>query len=474
MKTNNKIYLIAIVLLVAIACLTGYPLEASVVMMALPVFVIAGKDLKSLEEREADVLERLEELQGFSEKENRALNEDESKEWNDLHKELKDLSPAIENMRSMEEAKARRAGKKLAIKKKEKEDQDVRNFSFLKVIRSQIPDLQEPLDGLEKEMVDEGREEMRNAGIQTKGIIIPSKVLNAGEKRNMLAGTANVGQELVPQVKGSFIDMLFADLVLDSLGVKRMTGLSGTFEIPRETSSVSGAWRGEGVAASESTPGLEDVTMEPHKYTAWTRFSRDLLIQSSIDIENYVQDRLRKAVSLEVDRVGINGSGSGSEPLGILNTSGIGAPETQADGQEITRDLVAQLIKEVKIDDAHKGTLGFLTNPKVETDMMLAKLDSGSGRFLLENAGDPLLGYRYLTTTQCPSNLTKGNGSGLSALIFGNFAAMSIGQWGGIELIVNPYSEDTVSKVRVSIHSWWDLLIEHAAYFSALKGIINI
>ena len=192
-----------------------------------------------------------------------------------------------------------------------------------------------------------------------------------------------------------------------------------------------------------------------------------------MDVENYVKGLLQSAKALAVDLAGINGSGSSNEPYGILNTSGIGAPATGDNGIQISRELVVNCIKEVKVDNADKESLGFITNPYVEASMMNKKLDTGSGRFLLENAGDPLLGYKYLTTTQVPSDLTKGTGTGLSALIFGNFADMAIGQWGPIDMIVNPYSKDTEGLVRITMNSWWDILIRHAASFAALKDIIT-
>lgn len=479
MKTNRIIYLLSLSFLLTFIFMTGHPIGAGYMTLALVAFTIAGKPLKELEEREADVIARLEELNELAKKENRSFSEDENKEWNGLHKELKDLEPAIEQQRSLDEAKQRRASGLYTQRKREREEREISGFSYLKVIRSQVPDLNEKLDGIEAEMIQEGRNEMREAGVKTTGLVVPTMVLkkravlSKTEQRNMLAGTDTAGQELVPSMQGSFIDALFASLVIDEMGAERLTGLQGTFDMPREVSALQGAWKGEGSAADEDTPVLEDGEFSPHKYTAWTRYSRDLLIQSSIDIEAYVQSRLRRAVALEVDRVAMEGSGIGNEPTGILNTAGIGAPVMAADGGNITRDLVARLIKEVKVDNADRGALGFVTNPKVETELMLAKLDAGSGRFLLENSGDPLLGYRYLTTTQCPSDLTAGNGENLSALIFGNWNGLKVGNWGGIELIVNPYSEDKEGKVRVSIHSWWDIFLEHPQYFSALRRIIT-
>ena len=52
-----------------------------------------------------------------------------------------------------------------------------------------------------------------------------------------------------------------------------------------------------------------------------------------------------------------------------------------------------------------------------------------------------IAGRRFEVSNNVPSNLTKGSGSNLSAVIYGNFADLLIGLHGTLEIIVDPYTD---------------------------------
>ena len=45
-----------------------------------------------------------------------------------------------------------------------------------------------------------------------------------------------------------------------------------------------------------------------------------------------------------------------------------------------------------------------------------------------------------------PSNLTKGTGTNLSAIIYGNWADLIIGYWSAFDLLVNPYAAGAYAR----------------------------
>lgn len=74
-----------------------------------------------------------------------------------------------------------------------------------------------------------------------------------------------------------------------------------------------------------------------------------------------------------------------------------------------------------------------------------------------------------------PSNLTKGTSSGVcSAIIFGNFADLIIGMWGGLDLTVDPYSNSTTGTVRVVALQDVDIAVRHAESFSAMLDALTV
>ena len=72
-----------------------------------------------------------------------------------------------------------------------------------------------------------------------------------------------------------------------------------------------------------------------------------------------------------------------------------------------------------------------------------------------------------------PSNLTKGSGSALSALLFGNWSDLLIGEWGAIDLLVDPYTNADSGQVRVVAFSFVDIAVRHAQSFAAVSDIVS-
>ena len=102
------------------------------------------------------------------------------------------------------------------------------------------------------------------------------------------------------------------------------------------------------------------------------------------------------------------------------------------------------LKKEVAVDNADVATCGFLTNSKVEA--VLAKAKDSQGQYHLGPHGTELgrsqiAGRRFEVSNNVPSNLTKGSGTDLSAVIYGNFADLLIGMFDQLEILVDPYTD---------------------------------
>ena len=72
-----------------------------------------------------------------------------------------------------------------------------------------------------------------------------------------------------------------------------------------------------------------------------------------------------------------------------------------------------------------------------------------------------------------PSNFTKGSSSSLSALIFGNWSDLLIGEWGTVDLLVDPYTNADSGQVRVVTFSFVDIAVRHAQSFAAVSDIVT-
>ena len=137
-------------------------------------------------------------------------------------------------------------------------------------------------------------------------------------------------------------------------------------------------------------------------------------------------------------------------------------------GQGDVRDEMVQMMAE-EVANADVGTMGYLTNAKVRGKLKQTSKVSGQNGFIWEAGNTPVNGYMAGVSNQVPSNLTKGTGTDLSAVIFGAWADLLIGQWGGIDLIVDDVTEAAKGNVRLVAHSEWDIAVRHAESFAAIQ-----
>ena len=87
-------------------------------------------------------------------------------------------------------------------------------------------------------------------------------------------------------------------------------------------------------------------------------------------------------------------------------------------------------------------------------------------------AGSEPIGRRLEVSNNVPSNLTKGTGTNLSAVIYGNFADLLIGMFGQLEILVDPYTDLAKGTVGVRALQSIDIAVRHAESFAAMQDAI--
>ena len=320
--------------------------------------------------------------------------------------------------------------------------------------------------GLEREA---SKEIAKRIGREPRGFFTPSDI-NWGQ-RDMTVGSATAGGNIVgtDHLGSEFIDALRPQLVLADLGAKMMTGLVGDVAIPALNARTSTYWVAESAAPTEGAPTVRQVTMSPSTVGCYVDISRQLTKQNDPSAENIFRNDMVSQVASAIDSAGIQGSGSSNQPTGILNTSGIGSVAIGTNGGAPTWGSVVDNISQVAIDNALGGSLSFLTNPQVVGKLRQTAKGSGDSVMIM-NEGNTLMGYKVAQTSNVPSTLTKGSTSGsCSALIFGNFNDLIIGQWGGTDVLVDPYTGSSTGTIRVVVFADIDIAVRHAQSFSSTQ-----
>ena len=154
---------------------------------------------------------------------------------------------------------------------------------------------------------------------------------------------------------------------------------------------------------------------------------------------------------------------------------GIGSVAGGTNGLAPTLDHLLDLKKEVAVDNADVASCGYLTNAKVEA--VLAKAKDSQDQYLLSPYGTELgrsqiAGRRFEVSNNVPSDLTKGTGSNLSAVIYGNFADLLIGLYGTLEILVDPYTDFAKGTTGIRALQSIDIAVRHAQSFAAMQDAI--
>lgn len=339
-------------------------------------------------------------------------------------------------------------------------DKEVRQFSVLRALNA----LANPSDksaweaaAFEREVSEAGA---KAAGKSARGIFVPAEILRA--KRDLTVGSATGGGNTVATdlMADSFIELLRNRSVVQRAGATVMNGLNGNVAIPKQTGAATAYWVAESGAPTESQQTVGQVTLSPKTVGAFTDFSRRLILQSSIDVENMVRRDLASVIALAIDNAALYGTGSSNQPTGLKLQSGINTKDFAAANPTFA-EIVA-MESEVAADNADVGSMRYLVNAAMRGALKSTeKFATTSGQTIWEQ-GNTVNGY----TTEVSNQLASGD------IFFGNFADLILGFWSGLDLTVDPYAGATSGTVRVIALQDVDIAVRNAVSFCYGNGSI--
>ena len=309
---------------------------------------------------------------------------------------------------------------------------EVKRFSFVRALNF-LANQSDASARREAEFeIEVGTEAAKKYDRSSNGIVVPNEVL----RRDLNVGTATAGGNLVEDVllSGSFIDLLRNKLALAGAGMTTLSGINGNISIPKQSAAATAYWVGEGSSPTESQQTIEQVNLSPKTCGAFVDYSRKLLLQSSIDIEQMVRNDLAQVLALELDRVGLNGSGSSNQPLGIINTTGIGTQSLTSFG---TFAEYIGMETDVAVANADAGALRYIINASARGALKSTEKASGTAQFVYEN--DEINGYPVTVSNQLGNN----------DALFGDFSQLIMAMWSGLDLTVDPFAGATAGTVRI-------------------------
>jgi HK97 family phage major capsid protein len=214
------------------------------------------------------------------------------------------------------------------------------------------------------------------------------------------------------------------------------------------------------------------VALTPNRIGTYTEVSKKLLVQSSLSVELLIRKLLADSIALGIDLAALHGTGSGDQPTGIAATSGIGSVAGGTNGLAPAWSHIVELETDVAVANGDVGKMGYLTNAKVRGKLKQVFTNATYGEIPLWK-DNQVNGYRAEVSNQVSSTLTKGTSDVCSALFFGNWADLLCAFWGGLDMVIDPYTLATTNLTRITANTYADVGVRHAASFSAMLDALT-
>lgn len=345
---------------------------------------------------------------------------------------------------------------------------DVRRFSVVRAVRA----LMDPTNRRAQEDAafefEASRAAADKAGKESKGLMIPTDVLRAavpgqwghiGERvisagTNGQTGAGSTGSETIATtlLAGSFIDVLRNKTTIMRNG-RVLGGLVGNIDIPKQTSVTQGYWQGEDDSAQESNIDFGQITLSPKTVAGYADLTRRLMMQSSMDVEALVRADLAIALALALDKAGYYGSGSSFQPLGIANTTGLNSVAFA--GTNPTFGELVDMETAIALDNADVDGMRYVGRADLRGYAKQTLKFQAAGSATIWEPGNTINGYGVDITQQ----ITSGD------VFFGNFMDLIIGLWGGLDMIIDPYSNSLKGRLRIVVFQDCDFALRRTESF---------
>lgn len=419
--------------------------------------------------KQSDVIKQARALHDHAEAEGRDLSAEENEKFDNLMADAEKYGEQAAKLEKLEAAEKYMQESEGRISQPHQVDlpkETKQRYSLMRAVGLAAEG--KKIDGLEGEV---SQEIARFSGKDPNGFYCP---LTLSTETYDLDTTTGAGTIATVVSSNDFVKTLRNALVIQNMGARFMTGLTGNFSIPVQSASATATWVAESAAASSKSDIEADatsvVTMTPTTLTAYCQHSKRFLKQSSIDAENFLRQDLMEAVALAIDTGALNGDGTGNNPTGILQNSNVALVEIDStNGGAPTWAKVVEMETDVANSNAAFGSLGYVTNSKVIGKLKTTEKATNTAQFIY--MGGNLNGYKVGVSNAMPSNASKGSGTNLSSMIYGNWNDLLVGLWGGLDLVVDPYSQSTKGIVVISIFQDCAIALRRAASFTRCTDI---
>ena len=387
--------------------------------------------LASIRETRAQKVAEMRNMLNTAQGEKRSLNPAEQSAFDSLKASITDLEGQESRAQFVEDAERRSLGSPVGDKSLNALHREV---NVVEVIRAQMEGR-----SLSGAALESHQESERRTGRKAQGIFVP---LAALEQRAV--NTTATAPELIATNNRAdlYIEPFRNSLLARKLGVRVLSGLTGNVSIPKHATGNSAGWVAENAALTESAAmTFDSVTLTPKHAGGLTQVSRQLIQQSSPDIEQLIRNDLSYLLAQAIDSALIKGGGT-NEPTGVLATVGI----QTANLATLTWANVLAMLQKLDISNATAANI--VASMKVKAKLQGTLKASGIAGYLMEN------GQMADLPVYFSNQVAEKTGSpNTGKLIAGDWSQVMLGIWSEIDILVNPFAETAYSKGNVLLRA---------------------
>ena len=207
-----------------------------------------------------------------------------------------------------------------------------------------------------------------------------SKALHAvlGQKTLTASVPADGGFTVPLAFSSDYIKALYANTILEKLGVRKVPMPNGNLSIPKMTASAGAYWIGEAEQITKSEAKFGEVNLKAKKLAALSPISNDLLRYNAVGIDGWIADDLMDKAKIALDDAFLNGTGTSHTPLGLKNTTGV-QTWTPSSGSAVSVKTPTGMLAKLKQANIPMQNVKWLLNPIGES--WLEDLAFSSGPF---------------------------------------------------------------------------------------------
>jgi HK97 family phage major capsid protein len=411
------------------------------------------KNSVELKQERAGFITEANEMLELCKNETRNFTSEEQVSYDEKMSKIDELKKSIEMIERQEKLNAEIASKVVAPVSNE--PKEVRNFSFFKAVNDFTNG---KLDGVEREMHEEAVNEARSAGRSINGLGIPSFML---EKR--VNEPTQGGSAIAPTNVLGFADAMREASVFDKVGANILTGLSANTTIPVAGAS-SVEWEGEIDAAADGGANFGKVELTPTRLASYVNISKQLLLQNGAASEQAIIRDLGRATAQKMDAAIFSTAGVSGAPdsLGELATS-VFVESSFSNLASIMLDFVTaeQTLAEA---GGLEGNLAYVASPNL---MAQLKQSAQVAAVNVGMQGALVNGYPTFFTNGC----TKVAGAS-GDFFFGDFSKLYMGMFGGLDIMVDPYSVAVNGQTRLVLNQYMDWGVSDGAGFVKATSVL--